>query len=61
MNNPTIKCAFSYLVATITVVMISVTGLLTTTNQVNLAHAETGKGEDIFKVIMTIFEAEKGI
>lgn len=59
MNNPTIKSAFNYLVATITVVMISVTGLLTTTNQVNPAHAETGKGEDIFKVIMTIFEADK--
>lgn len=31
MNNPTIKSAFNYLVATITVVMISVTGLLITT------------------------------
>ena len=59
MNNPTIKSAFIYLVATITVVMISVTGLLTTTNPVNPAHAEIGKGEDIFKVIMTIFEADK--
>lgn len=59
MNNPTIKSAFNYLVTTITVLMISVTGLLTTTNPVNPAHAETGKGEDIFKVIMTIFEADK--
>src|ERR671921_45062 len=59
MNNPTIKSAFNYLVATILVVMISVTGLLTTTNPINPAHAETGKGEDIFKVIMTIFEADK--
>jgi hypothetical protein len=35
------------------------TGLLTMTNPVSPAHAETGKGEDIFKVIMTIFEADK--
>lgn len=59
MNNPTIKSAFNYLVATITVVMISVTGLLITTNPLNPAHAKTGKGEDIFKVIVTIFEADK--
>lgn len=59
MNNPTIKSAFNYLVATITVVMISVTGLLITTNPLNPAHAKTGKGEGIFKVIMTIFEADK--
>jgi hypothetical protein len=59
MNNPTIKSAFNSLVATITVVMIPVTGLLITTNPLNPAHAETGKGEDIFKVIMTIFEADK--
>ena len=45
--------------ATITVVMIPVTGLLITTYPLNPAHAETGKGEDIFKVIMTIFEADK--
>ena len=61
MNNPTIRSAFNSLVATITVVMIPVTGLLITTNPLTPAHAETGKGEDIFKVIMTIFEAEKGI
>lgn len=59
MNNPTIKSAFNYLVATITVVMISVTGLLITTNPLNPVHAKTGKGEGIFKVIMTIFEADK--
>lgn len=39
--------------------MISMTGLLITTNPLNPAHAKTGKGEDIFKVIMTIFEADK--
>ena len=59
MNNATIKSAFNYLVATITVVMISVTGLLITTNPLNPAHAKTGEGEDIFKVIVTIFEADK--
>jgi hypothetical protein len=47
MNNPTIKSAFNYLVATITVIMIPVTGLLITTNPLNAAHAETGK-EKIF-------------
>ena len=39
--------------------MISVTGLLMTTNPLSPAHAKTGKGEGIFKVIMTIIEADK--
>jgi hypothetical protein len=34
-------------------------GIGTSSWAVNPIHAETGKGEDIFKVIMTIFEVDK--
>ena len=33
--------------------------ILAATLTIDPAQAETGKGEDIFKVIMTIFEADK--
>ena len=49
--------------ATTIVFTISITGLLTTTTTttttINPVQAESGKGADIFKVIMTIFDVDK--
>ena len=55
-----IDTTMNYLKATTIVFIISITaGLLTTTTTVNPVQAESGKGEDIFKVIMTIFGVDK--
>ena len=55
-----IDTSMNYLKATTIVFIISITaGLLTTTTTVNPVQAESGKGEDIFKVIMTIFGVDK--
>src|ERR671918_2688309 len=51
----------NYLMATTIIFTISITGLLTTTTTttINPVQAESGKGADIFKVIMTIFGVDK--
>jgi hypothetical protein len=41
------------------VCIISITGVLTTTTRINPVQAESGKEADVFKVIMTIFGADK--
>ncbi|HEU4822503.1 MAG TPA: hypothetical protein VFS97_03680 [Nitrososphaeraceae archaeon] len=48
-----------YLMATTIVFTISITGPLTTTTTVNPVQAESGKGKDVFKVILTIFGVDK--
>src|SRR5215212_4692137 len=58
-----IDTTMSYLMATTIVFTISTTGLLTTTTTttttINPVQAESGKGADVFKVIMTIFGIDK--
>jgi membrane-bound inhibitor of C-type lysozyme len=59
-----IYTTMNYLMATTIVFTISITGLLTTTTTtttttINPVQAESGKGADIFKVIMTIFDVDK--
>src|SRR5215212_864046 len=57
-----IDTTMSYLMATTIVFIISTTGLLTTTTTtttINPVQAESGKGADVFKVIMTIFGIDK--
>src|ERR671924_404825 len=61
-----IDTTMNYLKATTIVFIISITaGLLTTTTTttttttINPVQAESGKGADIFKVIMTIFGVDK--
>ena len=53
-----------YLMATTIIFTISITGPLTTTTTtttttINPVQAESGKGADVFKVIMTIFGVDK--
>ena len=58
----TMKTTLKYLMATTIVFTISITGPLTTTTTtttINPVQAESGKGEDVFKVIMTIFGVDK--
>jgi len=58
-----IYTTMNYLMATTIVFTISIIGLLitttTTTTTINPVQAESGKGADIFKVIMTIFDVDK--
>jgi membrane-bound inhibitor of C-type lysozyme len=59
-----IYTTMNYLMATTIVFTISITGLLTTTTTtttttINPVQAESGKGADVFKVIMTIFGVDK--
>jgi hypothetical protein len=60
-----IDTTMSYLMATAIVFTISTTGFLTTTTTttttttINPVQAESGKGADVFKVIMTIFSVDK--
>jgi hypothetical protein len=55
-----IDMTMNYLMATAIVFTISITGpLTTTTTTVNPVQAESGKGADVFKVIMTIFGVDK--
>jgi hypothetical protein len=59
-----IDTTMNYLMAMTIVFTISITGLLTTTTTtttttINPVQAESGKGADVFKVIMTIFGVDK--
>jgi hypothetical protein len=54
------KTTLKYLMATTIVFTVSITGPLTTiTTTINPVQAESGRGADIFKVIMTIFGVDK--
>ena len=59
----TMKTTLKYLMATTIVFTISITGPLTTTTTttttINPVQAESGRGHDVFKVIMTIFGVDK--
>ena len=56
----TMKTTLKYLIATTIVFTVSITGPLTTiTTTINPVQAESGKGADVFKVIMTIFGVDK--
>jgi hypothetical protein len=58
--NTTMKTTLKYLMATTIVFTVSITGPLTTiTTTINPVQAESGRGADIFKVIMTIFGVDK--
>ena len=62
MDSALVKHKIVSLVFTLTTVLtiLSASGLtIITTMTIDPIQAETGKGEDIFKVIMTIFEIDR--
>jgi hypothetical protein len=61
MDSALVKHRIVSLVVTLTTVLtiLSASGLTITTTTIDPIQAETGKGEDVFKVIMTIFGIDR--